>query len=80
MALVVSVSVYGINGSDIAGGQTVGLTVANIQNIRPAAANTTMGGVTINSVITYRKNSYGIVNNVFFSPTAVATVISACNA
>lgn len=79
MANILSLSVYGINGSDVQGGATYGLTVAQIQAIMPARAGTTSGGVSIYSIVSYKKNAAGINNIQYFSPTAVATIITAAN-
>ena len=81
MAQIVSVSVYGLNGSSTgtAQGVTMGFPTQGIL-IRPAPASTTFNGVTMATMIQMLPSGTRVAQDQWFSPTALETVITSSNA
>jgi len=78
MAQVVSVLVYGVNDTDL-NYPTMGFPTQGII-VRPAPTNKTLKGVAMATVIQILPAGTKVGQDQYFSPTATATVITACNA
>lgn len=79
MAQVVSVNVYGTNGAALGANITMGFPTQGII-VRPAPANSTMMGVAQLTIIQLLPAGTKVGQDQFSSPTALATIISSCNA
>lgn len=81
MAQVVSVVVYKKNESQLGTGygQTAGFSTHGII-VEATEPGITVNGVTMNSVIKAMPDAAYRQTDKYYSPTAVATIITACNA
>lgn len=79
MAQIVSVNVYGVNTSPFSANATMGFPTQGII-VRPAPANQTMLGVPMLTVIQLLPSGTKVGQDSYSSPTALDTVITACNA
>lgn len=79
MAQVVSVNVYGLNTNAFSANQTMGFPTQGII-VRPAPAGQVMMGVTMATVIQLLPAGTKVGQDQYSSPTALATIITACNA
>lgn len=81
MAQQLSASIYGYNSSSM--GTAQGTTMSfptQLITIRPAPAGTVFNGVTMVTAIQLLPTATKVGADLFFTPTAVATVITAANA
>lgn len=79
MAQIVSANIYGLNGNALSANQTMGFPTQGII-VRSAPASTVMLGVTQLSIIQLLPAGTKVGQDQYFSPTAVATIITAANA
>lgn len=73
MAAIVSVNVYGVNGTALAANQTFGFPTSNIL-IRPAPAGSVMLGVAQATIIELLPQGTRVGSVQYSSPTALATI------
>lgn len=78
MAQVISVVVNGTRYNPSGTTTTVGLPITSIQDILPFTGIQPLNGVTILTVIRMKARGTKVTHDNYLSPTATATIITAC--
>lgn len=80
MAQTLSASIYGINNNDLGStqGKTYGLPVGDLV-IAPAITPKTFSGVECATIIQVQASGLNVNPTSYYTPTAVATLITAAN-